>query len=82
MRGLQNYSFCAALLILGLAGIGIGIGISGGRAIEAVGRQPFIGGELTQFYVQYILLPEFLLALVLVSFAVYFLLKDVWNKDE
>ncbi|WP_064094018.1 hypothetical protein [Rossellomorea aquimaris] len=81
-RCISYFSCCiaAALALLGFMGIGYGIGLSGAAAVEGIARQPEAAEMITEFHYLYVVIPEFILAFLLVFLSLLFIGKGGWKK--
>ncbi|GEN52328.1 MULTISPECIES: ATP F0F1 synthase subunit C [Halobacillus] len=57
--------FAAALALISFGGIGLGIGMAGSLAVEGIARQPEAAGLISEFMLNYVLIPQLSLAFVL-----------------
>ncbi|MGR3763260.1 F0F1 ATP synthase subunit C [Rossellomorea sp. NS-SX7] len=79
MNDFSKWLYCcigAGIALLGFGGIGYGIGLAGGYAVEGIARQPEAAGIISEFMLWYVLVPE----LILASILAYISLKILCNK--
>lgn len=59
----------AGLALLGFIGIGYGIGVAGAAALDSIARQPEAAGTITNVLFFLIIIPELILAFLLLKAA-------------
>ncbi|KKB41103.1 hypothetical protein [Bacillus thermotolerans] len=80
MGSINRFFLSAALALLGILGIGLGIGVAGASVANGIARQPEAAGQLIDFYFNYVLIPEFILALLLVGISLLLIFKGKSHK--
>jgi F0F1-type ATP synthase membrane subunit c/vacuolar-type H+-ATPase subunit K len=69
MKSFLQCCIGAGLALLGFIGIGYGLGVAGAAALESIARQPELADTITNVFFLLVVIPELILALLLVKVA-------------
>jgi F0F1-type ATP synthase membrane subunit c/vacuolar-type H+-ATPase subunit K len=69
MKSIINCCIGAALALIGFLGIAFGIGLAGAATVESIARQPALAETITNVFFLLVVIPELILAFLLVNVA-------------